>query len=81
MITTPQNTPRLNRQLDEVRKLMLDRKPRTLREIVDALAESGVNASEASVSARVRDLRKLQYGGFTVARTHLSNGLHTYRVV
>lgn len=36
---------------------------------------------EASVSARLRDLRKVRWGGLTVERKYVSNGLWAYRVV
>lgn len=36
---------------------------------------------EASVSARLRDLRKPQFGGFTVQREYRGDGLWAYRVV
>lgn len=66
---------RLHRLLDRVRALMLDGRWRTLGEIV---AKTG--GSEASVSARLRDLRK---AGLTVDKRRLGNpkaGLFEYRV-
>ncbi len=36
--------------------------------------------SEASVSARLRDLRKPRFGGYTVDRRRVSGGLFEYRV-
>jgi hypothetical protein len=53
---------RLTSLLDRVRQLMLDGKWRTLREIADALG----HGSEASISARLRDLRKPKFGGLIV---------------
>jgi len=35
---------------------------------------------EASVSARLRDLRKAKFGGFNVERKYVSRGLWAYRV-
>ncbi len=52
---------------------------RTLREIQDAISAG----SETSVSARLRDLRKEKFGGYTVdrrARGDRSDGLFEYRV-
>lgn len=40
-----------------------------------------VGGSEASVSARLRDLRKPRFGGHTVERKHVKNGLYMYRLV
>lgn len=36
---------------------------------------------EASVSARLRDLRKPQFGGHTVERRRVAGGLYEYRMV
>lgn len=69
---------RLSGQLARVRDLMSDQRWRTLAEIVDA-----VGGSEAGVSARLRDLRKSRFGGFTVDRRRRgapSAGLWEYRV-
>jgi hypothetical protein len=35
---------------------------------------------EASISARIRDLRKPKFGGHTVERRHVSKGLWEYRL-
>lgn len=64
---------RLAVQLGAVRRLMSDGKARTLREISEA-----TGAPEASVSARLRDLRKQ---GRTVEREYVSRGLFQYRVM
>lgn len=66
---------RLGKQLNAVKALMSDGYWRTLAEI-----ESAVNAPQASVSARLRDCRRL---GLTVerrARGERKNGLFEYRV-
>ena len=67
--------PRLSRQLDLVRELMLDGAWRSLATI--ALEVGG---SEAGVSARLRDLRKPRFGEWTVQREYQDNGLWLYRV-
>jgi DNA-binding IclR family transcriptional regulator len=67
---------RLTRQLEKVRDLMTDGSWRTLEEIH---AQTG--APPASVSARLRDLRKAKFGAFTVERKHLRRGLFCYRVL
>lgn len=66
---------RLADQLAKVREAVSDGQWRTLH----ALAER-VGAPEASVSARLRDLRKPQFGGLTVERRYVGNGLYEYRV-
>lgn len=69
---------RLFAQLEKVKTLMSDGRWRTLREMA-AL----VQAPEASVSARLRDLRKPKFGGYTVERRRRGEpkrGLFEYRV-
>ena len=73
----PADGLRLARQLSAVRDLVSDGKWRTLHEIADV-----VGAPEASVSARLRDLRKPKFGGWTVERRRrgeAKRGLHEYR--
>jgi len=66
---------RLSTQFELVRDLMLDGEWRTLREIVNI-----VGGSEASISARLRDLRKERFGSHTVERRRVDGGLHEYRL-
>jgi hypothetical protein len=66
---------RLKRQLDSVHELMRDGQWRSLRTIADLCG-----GSEASISARLRDLRKVKYGGLTVERRHAVGGIWEYRV-
>lgn len=66
---------RLYGQLDAVRALMLDGEWRTLAEIASATF-----SPQASVSARLRDLRKLKFGGYIVERERVGSGLFRYRV-
>jgi len=47
--------------------------------LVDLATEAG--CSEASASARLRDLRKSKFGGHNVERRHVENGLWKYRLV
>jgi hypothetical protein len=73
------DTPRLGKLLRAVYDLMGDGEWRTIREITDAIGAG----SEASVSARLRDLRKPEFGAHTVDRRRrgeASRGLHEYRV-
>lgn len=46
---------------------------------LDYIAKEG-GGSEASVSARLRDLRKPRFGGHTIERRHVGNGLFEYRL-
>ena len=67
---------RLNAQAADVYRLMRDGKWRTLADIAAA-----TDHPEASVSARLRDLRKAKFGGLTVERNYVSRGLYEYRVL
>jgi hypothetical protein len=67
---------RLRSLLQRVFKLMKDGHWRTLPEIV-----SVTGGTEASVSARLRDLRKDKFGGYDVDREHVGAGLFRYRLV
>jgi hypothetical protein len=68
---------RLRRQLAAVRAETSDGQWWTLHRL--SLA---VGAPEASVSARLRDLRKKKFGGYIVERRRIpnGNGLHMYRI-
>lgn len=71
--------PRLSHQLRRVQMLMADGRWRTLREMAEVLGHP-----EASLSARLRDLRKPAFGGCTVERRRRgepANGLFEYRVM
>ena len=48
----------------------------TLRQLVERCG-----GTEASISARLRDLRKLKHGGHTVERKRVKDGLFVYRIV
>ena len=67
---------RLTGQLERVKGIMADGAWRTLAELA-AL----VDGSEAGVSARLRDLRKVKFGGHQVDRRRRGDGgLHEYRL-
>lgn len=70
--------PRVKTQREAVEALMNDGVWRTLAAIA---AHTG--ASEAGASARLRDLRKKEYGARTVERKRAKpgSGLYLYRVV
>jgi len=67
---------RLSAQYQRVFDLMRDGQARTLEQI-----ERTTGDSSASVSARLRDMRKPAFGGHTVERKHLGAGLFAYRLV
>ncbi len=67
---------RLAIQLKAVKVLMLDGIWRTLAEIGEA-----THAPHASVSARLRDLRKPRFGSFVVDRRRRGPGTFEYRVL
>lgn len=66
---------RLGAQLVAVRDALLDHRWHTLADL--ALA---ARASEASVSARIRDLRKRRFGAYVVEREYVARGLWRYRI-
>jgi hypothetical protein len=67
---------RLRAQLNRVYKFMHDGVWRTLEMISRETGDP-----EASVSARLRDFRKSKFGGHTVERQYISNGLWRYRLL
>jgi len=73
--TDTQTGARENAQLEAVWQAMRDGVWRSVEEIA-ALVE----CKPASASARLRDLRKPRYGGWTVERAYVGNGLWRYRV-
>jgi hypothetical protein len=66
---------RLKGQMLRVYSIVKDGKWRTLRQISEECGDP-----EASVSARLRDLRKDRFGAYEVERMRSENGLHLYRV-
>jgi len=76
-INPAKDAPRLSRQLDRVRDMMSDGQWRTLAQVA-----ASCGCSEASASARLRDLRKARFGGHTVERRRVpgGRGLHEYRI-
>ena len=71
----PRDHERLKGQLQSVFELMKDERWRTL-ETIKGLC----GGSDASVSARLRDLRKTKYGSHQVDRRHRVGGIWEYRV-
>lgn len=66
---------RLSKQLEAVKQHMLSREWVTLEELSVI-----TGAKEQSVSARLRDLRKPEFGGYIVERKRIDGGLFAYRV-
>jgi len=67
---------RINRQRMAVWRAMSDGQWHTLRELSKTTGHP-----EASISARLRDFRKVRYGAHTVLRQYVFNGLWEYRVI
>jgi hypothetical protein len=67
---------RLQSQLERVRRYMADGEWHPLPAIVRA----SFPGSDASVTARLRDLRKKRFWGAKVERRYLSNGIWEYRM-
>ena len=70
------DSSRLNNQMQAVYNLMADGRWRTKTEICKALPQF----DWASINARLRDLRKSKFGGFSVPRERVSRGLFRYRM-
>jgi predicted dehydrogenase len=70
----PRDHDRLFAQLTRVRGVMADHAWHTL----DAIAARTADPP-ASVSARLRDLRKAKFGHLTIERRYLDRGLFEYR--
>lgn len=66
---------RLNRQRDRLFNAMRDERWHTSSALVRAVGDNW-----ASVSARVRDLRKPKFGAHLVERRYLGNGMWSYRL-
>jgi hypothetical protein len=72
----PDREARLQRQLDDIRRLMLDGHWRTLATIAETTGHP-----PASVSAQLRHLRKARFGSYTVNKRHMGHGLYEYQVL
>ena len=74
-INEERDNGRLLRQLDAIRSHAHSGSWFTLADLARM-----TGFPEASVSARLRDLRKAKFGGFNVERKYVSRGLWAYRV-
>lgn len=70
-----QDRGRLQRQLDRVRRALADGEWLSLAELA-----ARTQAPEASVSARLRDLRKPRHGALTVEARRREGGVWEYRL-
>lgn len=70
----PRDHDRLATALLRVQAVVSDGKWHTLDELA-----ARCNSSPAGVSARLRDLRKPKFGGHTVERRYVADGLWEYR--
>jgi len=71
----PEDESRLRTQLWRVFVYMTDEQEHTLAELAEA-----TGGSEASVSARLRDLRKPRFGSWIIDRRRIGGGLFGYRL-
>lgn len=67
---------RLTAQIGRVWEAMKDSQWRTLRQLATLTGDP-----EPSVSAQLRHLRKPRFGGHTVERNYIGNGLFAYRLL
>jgi len=72
----PRDDPRLSRQYARIFTLMRDAKWRTL-----ATIEQITGDPPASISAQLRHMRKARFGGHTINRRYLGDGLYEYQLV
>ena len=68
----------VNAHLAKVRAIMMDGKPHTLVELGAAL---GCGNITTGVSARVRDLRKPEFGGHTIVSKRVDGGVWQYTMI
>ena len=66
---------RLSGQIKRVYDVMRDGRWRTLNEISNLTGDP-----HASISTRLRDFRKEKFGGHTVNRRYIDNGLYEYQL-
>lgn len=67
---------RLHSQHNRIEAFMKDGRWHTLAEIA-----AGTGDPEASISARLRDLRKRQFGSHLIVREYVERGLFRYRMI
>ena len=75
-IDRKRDTSRLKSQLSDLKRFVADGNWHTLDEIANRLGYP-----EASISARLRDLRKAKFGSHIIEREYVERGLFRYRLV
>lgn len=70
------DSARLENQYHRIFSAMQDGQPRTLKQIAEL-----TNDPESSISAQLRHMRKPRFGGHTINRVYISNGLFTYQLI
>ncbi len=81
---TPQDRARVAPQRTAVFQLMSDNRWWTIDDLASAVTDIiSKHVTSQSISARIRDLRKTQYGGHTVnrQRSKSSLGLYYYQLI
>jgi len=80
---TSADSPRLIKQIRHVFDVVKDGKARSVPEIAKLTAayNNGIPHPENSVSAQLRNLRKIRNGGFTLEKERVSEGYYTYKLV
>ena len=68
------------KHVDTVRTIMRRSGWVTIRDLQNRLMSKGVYVEPQTVSARIRDLRKPQFGGHEVERRHAGDGIYEYRI-
>jgi hypothetical protein len=76
---TPSNTPRLRTLLDRVRDVLAGQPGQWLT--LDLITGMVGSTTTASVSARIRDLRKVKFGAHKIEKRRLYEGVYQYRLV
>lgn len=74
--TPERDVQRLTKQFRRVFDLMRDGQWRTLKAI-----SSYTHDPEASVSAQLRHMRKPRFGGHTINKKYVDNGLYVYQLI
>ena len=69
------DSARLTAQYERIWNLMKDSKWRTLPEI-----ENETGDPQASISAQLRHMRKQRFGGHTVIKEYICDGLYKYQL-
>lgn len=74
-VETVETVARIGKQRNDIWAVISNHVWYTLRELADLTGHP-----EASISARLRDFRKPEFGKHTIERKHLVRGLYQYRL-